>query len=212
MSTITTQLNSGSSGISVPEGGTGIITTTPYAPICAGTTATGNLQQAITGISNASYYLTSNGSSAVPSFQSQNISFLTMTLTASQINGMYASPIQILPAQGAHTIIVVYLMKFEYIFNTAPFSGGGLPQLCYNGSVFDQCVILFNVDLTASSSTVFCSAANSSLGIYGPGVFSPVSFAVNQNLAFTTDTGPFTGGGNSTCILTLYYDVFATIV
>lgn len=54
----------------VPNGGTGISTTTAYAPICGGTTATGNFQAAATGLSTAGYVLTSNGSSALPSFQS----------------------------------------------------------------------------------------------------------------------------------------------
>lgn len=53
----------------VAGGGTGIVSTTAYAPICAGTTATGNFQQATTGFSTSGFVLTSNGSSALPSFQ-----------------------------------------------------------------------------------------------------------------------------------------------
>lgn len=56
--------------IIVSQGGSGVTTmTTAYAPVCAGTTATGALQVASTGISNSGYVLTSNGSSALPSFQ-----------------------------------------------------------------------------------------------------------------------------------------------
>lgn len=54
----------------VTQGGTGVGTmTTAYAPVCAGTTATGNLQVASTGLSTAGWVLTSNGASALPSFQ-----------------------------------------------------------------------------------------------------------------------------------------------
>jgi hypothetical protein len=54
----------------VAGGGTGVTTmTTAYAPVCAGTTATGNLQVASTGLSTSGYVLTSNGASALPSFQ-----------------------------------------------------------------------------------------------------------------------------------------------
>ena len=54
----------------VSGGGTGVTTmTTAYAPVCAGTTATGALQVASTGLSTSGYVLTSNGSSALPSFQ-----------------------------------------------------------------------------------------------------------------------------------------------
>ena len=54
----------------VGNGGTGVATmTTAYAPVCAGTTATGALQVASTGLSTSGYVLTSNGSSSLPSFQ-----------------------------------------------------------------------------------------------------------------------------------------------
>jgi hypothetical protein len=49
-------------------GGTGVASTTAYAPLCGGTTTTGNLQAASTGISNSGYVLTSNGASALPSW------------------------------------------------------------------------------------------------------------------------------------------------
>lgn len=64
----------------VGNGGTGVSTmTTAYAPVCAGTTATGNLQVASTGLSTSGYVLTSNGSSALPSFQAAAASGITIT-------------------------------------------------------------------------------------------------------------------------------------
>jgi hypothetical protein len=53
----------------VANGGTGNTTFTAYAPIIAGTTATGAFQSASTGLSTSGFVLTSNGASAVPSFQ-----------------------------------------------------------------------------------------------------------------------------------------------
>lgn len=55
--------------VQVAKGGTGIATTTAYAPIVGGTIATGAFQAASTGLSTSGYVLTSNGASAVPSFQ-----------------------------------------------------------------------------------------------------------------------------------------------
>lgn len=64
----------------VVEGGTGIVTsTTAYAPICGGTTATGAFQAASTGLGTAGYVLTSNGSSALPSFQAASGGSITIT-------------------------------------------------------------------------------------------------------------------------------------
>ena len=70
----------------VAGGGTGIVTTTAYAPICGGTTATGNFQAATTGFSTSGYVLTSNGSAALPSFQATgatSFQVVTQTFTAS---------------------------------------------------------------------------------------------------------------------------------
>ena len=54
----------------VGNGGTGVSTmTTAYAPVCAGTTATGSLQVASTGLSTSGYVLTSTGASSLPAFQ-----------------------------------------------------------------------------------------------------------------------------------------------
>ena len=68
--TLTGGTYTGITDITVADGGTGVSTmTTAYAPVCAGTTATGALQVASTGLSTSGYVLTSNGASALPSFQ-----------------------------------------------------------------------------------------------------------------------------------------------
>lgn len=58
----------GGTDVPVADGGTGLSTlTTAYGVVCAGTTATGSLQNA--GAGNAGQVLTSNGAAALPSFQ-----------------------------------------------------------------------------------------------------------------------------------------------
>lgn len=91
------------SPIPVVEGGTGLVTsTTAYAPICGGTTATGAFQAASTGLSTSGYVLTSNGASALPSFQalpaggittingnSGSVTGTTITLTGSTSGAVF---------------------------------------------------------------------------------------------------------------------------
>lgn len=70
--TVGGQYNYRAAGTDVPvtDGGTGVSTlTTAYAPVCAGTTATGAVQVASTGLSTSGNVLTSNGASSLPSFQ-----------------------------------------------------------------------------------------------------------------------------------------------
>jgi len=60
-------------GITVPFGGTGLATfTTAYGVVCAGTTATGALQNA--GVGAANQVFTSGGGGVLPSWQSINVS------------------------------------------------------------------------------------------------------------------------------------------
>jgi hypothetical protein len=53
----------------VAGGGTGVVSTTAYAPICGGTTSTNPLQSASTGIANVGYVLTSTGAGSLPDWE-----------------------------------------------------------------------------------------------------------------------------------------------
>lgn len=61
-------LATGFTAVTVPLGGTGNTTFTAYSVICAGTTATGTMQNVV-GLGTAGQVLTSNGASALPSWQ-----------------------------------------------------------------------------------------------------------------------------------------------
>ena len=65
--------------LDVANGGTGDTTFTAYAPVCGGTTTTGALQSASTGLTTSGYILTSNGSSALPSFKAPAASSISIT-------------------------------------------------------------------------------------------------------------------------------------
>jgi hypothetical protein len=75
----------------VPSGGTGDATFTAYAPVCGGTTSTGALQQATTGLSSSGFVLTSNGSSALPSWQASGSSgaFTSINIQTFTSSGTY---------------------------------------------------------------------------------------------------------------------------
>ncbi len=68
----------------VSDGGTGIITTTAYAPIIGGTTSTGALQSASTGMSTSGYVLTSTGASSAPTWQAASTTGTVQTWIAAQ--------------------------------------------------------------------------------------------------------------------------------
>lgn len=68
----------------VAGGGTGITSATTYAPLCGGTTSTGALQSASTGISNSGYVLTSTGSSSLPTWQATSAGSGSLILIQTQ--------------------------------------------------------------------------------------------------------------------------------
>jgi hypothetical protein len=76
--------------IVVAGGGTGATSFTAYAPILGGTTATGSVQSAGTDIGTAGHVLTSNGSSAIPSFQAA-VSSVAGTANQVLVNGSSGS-------------------------------------------------------------------------------------------------------------------------
>lgn len=104
----------------VAGGGTGSTLFTAYAPVIAGTTATGAFQSASTGLSNAGYVLTSNGSSALPSFQAVSggsgittingdtgfVTGTTVTLSGDGAGNFAGSTIRFLSLTGNTTMIL----------------------------------------------------------------------------------------------------------
>jgi hypothetical protein len=64
--------------LDVLNGGTGNNAFVDYAPIVGGTTTTGPLQSANTGISNSGYVFTSTGATSVPTFQALPASSITI--------------------------------------------------------------------------------------------------------------------------------------
>jgi hypothetical protein len=93
----------------VAGGGTGVTSTTAYAPIVGGTTTTGAFQAADTNIGTSGFVLTSTGSSSIPTWQAVpgELAWAVTTVNASLVagNGYIANKAGLLtmtlPASGA---------------------------------------------------------------------------------------------------------------
>jgi len=101
--------------IKVPDGGTGIDTATAYAVLCAGTTATGNLQN-VSGVGTANQVLTSNGAAALPTWQANAATsgFTSVVIQTFTASGTYT------PTSGMGYCIVEVV--------GAGGGGGGIPS------------------------------------------------------------------------------------
>ena len=122
--------------------------------------------------------------------------FATFSLTASQFNGMYATPVSILAAPGSGNLILLESMLMNMAFGTMDFAAGGVVAAQYGNTVHGGGP-LASGSLPAAD---FFAAANSTF-IFAPPASGPLnSVAVNGALyisnatqAFTTGDSTFTG-------------------
>ncbi len=198
--------------VTVPFGGTGSTSFVANAPVCEGSTTTSPLVSASTGLSNSGWVLTSNGSAATPSFQP--IAFpggqvTSLTLTATQIDSVYATPIQLLAAQGANTLIVVETVVFEYLYDST-FTGGPSTGILlqYNNAAHGAGpqIALMNVNMVGTA-TSFVKT------IPSPGTAGiPTSTMINKGVYISNTGSAFTGGGNGQIRTTIYYAVLTSTI
>lgn len=104
--------------IIVGEGGSGVTSHTSYAVLCGGTTATGGVQS-IAGVGTSGQVLTSNGASALPTFQAAaGGAVLTskVPLTNSQVKNLATTPIQLVAAPGSSKAIQIVSASLKLVY------------------------------------------------------------------------------------------------
>lgn len=200
----------------VVEGGTGIQTATSYAPICAGTTATGAFQVADTDLSTSGYVLTSNGSSALPTWQAGGgtplVQLGQVTLTSTQMKTLLGNRYEIIPAPGSGKIIrtIIGLYYLNYGGNNA-FSGGNATFAPYWGTSDIQAMggVAHNANIIDSTQSRVQTCAQVASG-------NPVdtnTLATYQNVAINfgiQSTGTNIAGNaanNNTFTVYVYYTI-----
>ena len=197
---------SGISTVPVANGGTGVTTLTPYAPILGGTTATGPVQQPAIG--NAGDILTSQGAGMpsvfTPPGSLGQLQYANITLTAAQMRNLIASPVQIVAAPGVGKVLVPIVCYALLTSDGTAFSSSGPPNpltaISYNSA---NVAMTFspNAFLTVTTD-VYSWATQSSLATVGG---APKSGVQNQPLTLNNIQPAFAGGGNSTITFVLAY-------
>lgn len=204
----------GISPVTVPNGGTGLTTLTPYAVLAGGTTNTGNVQQ-VSGLGTAQQYLGSNGPGALPTWQSlpavpaQTLFIATVTLTAAQIISLSESfpriSIPILAAQGAGTVIVPYSLYAKLNYGGVdPFHGGSGVKIFYGSSSTNEVGFNFTSGVFKDTTTCYYYAddarSSSSSGI-------PSGQIQNQSVNICVNSSSFTGGSGNTVTFFMPYSI-----
>lgn len=199
---ITTQINSG--------------ITVAYTPVCGGTTAAGPLQS-VAALGSSGTVLTSNGAGQLPTFQAvpgSGILTRNVSLTVAQIQGAHATPVQLVAAQGANTIIVVLNLTFVMVVAGTAYANASNSLIFGFGAsastIQSNCAampITNNPFNGATNTTIIMNCSPMTGSVSGQSVTPIVggSSSVNADLNFSSTNTAITGGtgsGNSTVYIT----------
>jgi hypothetical protein len=194
---------SGVSPIPVANGGTGVTSLTPYAPILGGTSSTTPVQQA--GLGNSGEVYTSQGAGMPGIFTSLGglgqIQYATVTLTASQMRNLVGTPIQIVAAPGAGKVLVPIYCYALLTFGTTNFSSGATPiNISYNSA---SGAMQFSASALTASVDVYAWATQTSSLLAG----IPKATVQNSPLTIVNFGNNYSGGGTSTVQFLIAYSV-----
>jgi len=120
---------------------------------------------------------------------------------------MFATPLLLVAAQGANTMIIVDNIALVMTFGSAAFAAGGVVAAQYDSTANGAGVIASTTeaaaDYFATASTVFKLNAGA--------VLAPFSTCANKGIYLSNVTQAFTTGTGSSFIVKIKYHVISTI-
>jgi|SRR5712671_1323863 len=127
-------------------------------------------------------------------------------ISSASILTMYTTPVLIIPAQGAHKVISIHDVFFEYHFNSIQYANGSGMQLQYGNTGSGggtEVVVSANINVNSASSNIGTVPATPYTLV---GVTSDM---VNQGIYATTTINNYTSG-NGTIRVSIFYTVVTT--
>lgn len=203
--------------VTVPFGGTGVSSFTPYTPVCGGMLSTDPLQS-VASLGNSGDILTSNGPGNLPTFEPPSgsgagIFSVRVPITAAQWNTIRTTPFLVIPAQGANTVIMPFSMTLELVIEGVAFLGSGEFGLQYGNTPIFSGARFMRMNSSRISEIDYKAIL----------AYSPVSdnnssfmtFARDSSLCINTamymsSTSNFTGGTGATIYVNVSYVLLTT--
>lgn len=134
------------------------------------------------------------------------VQYATVSISAAAFNGMYAAPIQLVPAGGANTLLVLDKVQLLMTYNSAAFAAGGVTAVQYDATINGAGVIASSTLAAATFQATASTGWNFNAGV----VAETFTTCVNKGLYLSNITGAFTTG-NSTMVAHVWYKVIATV-
>lgn len=146
-------------------------------------------------------------------FDAVNLTFIPqgvlnaqVRLTSAQILGMYATPVQIIPAPGANKFVVLGRSVFSYIFGTTQYAAGGAIGLEF-GNVAHGAGQAASNTLAAATFNGYAASNTFELTPVNANVTANV---VNLGIYLSNATGAFTTGDGS-LVVSVDYRIMPTV-
>jgi hypothetical protein len=130
---------------------------------------------------------------------------INITVTSAQIQALYATPLLIIPAQGAHTWIVCTNSIYEFDYGTTQYTAGGAFGLQYDSTVHAGGTA---ASATLAAATINGFTANNGFTLAGAATGTMASM-VNKGIYLCNATAAF-ATGDSTITATIPYKVINT--
>ena len=136
--------------------------------------------------------------------------YVTVTMSAAQFKALYDTPLQMIAAAGANTLIVVKRAIVAMTFVSAAYTAGGVVGFQYDTTVHGAGVAATNTEAAAD----FFAGASTAFqfdGVSGNTVaISPFTTSVNKGVYLSNLTADF-ATGDSTFVVHLWYAVIPTV-
>lgn len=127
---------------------------------------------------------------------------VTGTLSSSQILGLNSTPITLVTAQGAGTIIQVDKISLNYIYNSTTYASGGAISAIYGTNTAKAATGTAAASVITGTSNGFATLLPTAIAQNGT-----LTDYVNKAISLSNATGAFTTGNG-----TIAYKVFYTVL
>lgn len=159
--------------------------------------------------SYVTYQLTNTSGTITAIALNTGTSYARVVLPNAQLLGMYATPVQLVPAPGSGLLILLDKFVLNAVFVTDAFANGGVIAPQYDSTTHGGGTNAATTTIAASYFTGL--AANSIIGLTGVVAATATSGIINKGLYLSNATGAFTNAttGASTAIADVWYKVVA---
>lgn len=120
------------------------------------------------------------------------LNVVEVSLTATQFKGMYATPVKVIDAAGANTVIVVDSVVLNLTYGTTQYTGGGAVGLQYGSTAHLAGVAASSTEAAADFNAVTADTLFRIDGGLSTG--ADLGTATNADVYISNDTAAFTAG------------------